>query len=109
MNSNPDLASTWKGRILMEVTAEKTEKPEIKLDDIEDELIKERALAFQQPHEYEIMCEVGQGIALPDANKYTVKIKVADQEFRTEKPVVTENTYNRWNQRFPKTTFTVSY
>lgn len=27
MNSNPECASTWKGRILMQVTAEKTEKP----------------------------------------------------------------------------------
>ena len=27
MNANPEVASTWKGRILMQVTAEKTEKP----------------------------------------------------------------------------------
>ena len=27
MNNNPELASTWKGRILMQVTAEKTEAP----------------------------------------------------------------------------------
>ena len=27
MNENPEVASTWKGRILMQVTAEKTEKP----------------------------------------------------------------------------------
>ncbi len=27
MNSNPELASMWKGRILMQVSAEKTEKP----------------------------------------------------------------------------------
>jgi len=31
MNNNPDLASTWKGRILMQVVAEKTDKPIIKL------------------------------------------------------------------------------
>ena len=30
MNSNPDLGSTWKGRILMQVVAEKTDKPQIK-------------------------------------------------------------------------------
>lgn len=27
MNANPDVASTWKGRILMQIVAEKTEKP----------------------------------------------------------------------------------
>lgn len=31
MNNNPELASTWKGRILMQVVAEKTEKPNIKV------------------------------------------------------------------------------
>lgn len=31
MNNNPELASTWKGRILMQVVAEKTEKPIVKL------------------------------------------------------------------------------
>ena len=29
MNNNPELASTWKGRILMQVTAVKTDKPEL--------------------------------------------------------------------------------
>jgi len=27
MNSNPEIASNWKGRILMQVVAEPTEKP----------------------------------------------------------------------------------
>lgn len=31
MNNNPELASTWKGRILMQVCAEKTEKPLIQV------------------------------------------------------------------------------
>jgi hypothetical protein len=31
MNNNPELASTWKGRILMQVNVEKTEKPIIKV------------------------------------------------------------------------------
>jgi hypothetical protein len=31
MNSNPDLGSTWKGRILMQITAEKTEAPLVKV------------------------------------------------------------------------------
>lgn len=27
MNANPELGSNWKGRILMQISAEKTEKP----------------------------------------------------------------------------------
>lgn len=27
MNANPDIASHWKGRVLMQVTAEKSDKP----------------------------------------------------------------------------------
>lgn len=31
MNANPEHASTWKGRILMQAVAEKIDKPEIKV------------------------------------------------------------------------------
>ena len=96
MNNNPDLASHWKGRILMQVIAEKTEKPLIKLQDLQ-EAITITAQPFLQPKEYEIIAEVGQGIALPTASKYQVKIKIADFELKTEKPVYSKNTYNRWN------------
>jgi hypothetical protein len=30
MNSNPEVASTWKGRVLMQVTSLKTDKPQCK-------------------------------------------------------------------------------
>lgn len=36
-------------------------------------------------------------------------IKIADFELRTEKPQFAENTYNRWNFRFPKATYKVNY
>ena len=31
MNENPEVASYWKGRILMQCTAEKTDKPCLKM------------------------------------------------------------------------------
>ena len=31
MNENPEVASLWKGRILIQVTAEKTEKPVLRI------------------------------------------------------------------------------
>lgn len=99
MNNNPDLASTWKGRILMQVVAEKTDKPIIKLQDL-DEKTREIANPYLKPHEYEIIGEVGLGIALPEAKKYQVMIKIADFVMKTDKPQFAENTFNRWNQRF---------
>lgn len=38
-----------------------------------------------------------------------MKIKIADLELKTEKPQFAENTFNRWNTRFPMTTYSVNY
>jgi hypothetical protein len=38
-----------------------------------------------------------------------VKIKIADFELKTDKPAHAENTFNRWNIRFNKTVYSVSY
>ena len=86
MNTNPELASHWKGRILMQAVAEKTEKPLIKLEELPDE-IKEICNPYLQMREFEIIAEVGQGIALPEAKNYTVRIKIADYELKSEKPL----------------------
>jgi hypothetical protein len=59
--------------------------------------------------EYEIIAEVGLGISLPAEKKYTVKIKIADFELRTDKPANAEGTFNRWNKRFPMTIYTAPY
>ena len=99
MNSNPDCASTWKGRILMQVTAEKTEKPTLMKKRLEQADL-DKAAQFMQDHEFEIIAEIGQGIALPSADKYNVMIKIADHVIRTDKPLTAENLYNRWNFRY---------
>ena len=36
MDENPDEASTWKGRVLIYMICEKTEKPQVKVERIED-------------------------------------------------------------------------
>ncbi len=64
MNNNPELASTWKGRILMQVVVEKTEKPIIKLQEL-DEKVRLIANPSTLYKEYEIMAEIGIGISLP--------------------------------------------
>jgi hypothetical protein len=39
----------------------------------------------------------------------TSKLKIADFELKTDKPTFAENTFNRWNIRFPKTSYIVNY
>ena len=39
MNENPEIASNWKGRVLMEVTCEETEKPVARMRPIPGEFI----------------------------------------------------------------------
>jgi hypothetical protein len=98
MNSNPEHASTWKGRILMQVTAEKTEKPQCLMQQCTEEEIL-MAQPYLKPHDFEVMCEVGQGVSLPGAHKYTVMIKIGDLEITSADPKLQEGTYNRWSYR----------
>lgn len=58
-----------------------------------------------QLKEYDIIAEVGQGIALPGEEKYNVMIQIGDYVMKTEKPLIQEKTYNRWSKRFPQTTY----
>jgi len=39
MNANPELASLWKGRILMQCLAEETEKPLLLVQQLDDDTI----------------------------------------------------------------------
>ena len=96
MNANPEGASTWKGRVLFHCIAEKCEKPLLKVHDMEEDVI---ALASHMttPHEYEIICEVGGGIALPDDSKYKVKVSIAEFEMVTDKASFQSGRFNRWN------------
>jgi hypothetical protein len=51
MNKNPDIASFWKGRVLMQVEAVKTDKPLFLIQDIPPEKI-ESARPYLKDNEY---------------------------------------------------------
>jgi hypothetical protein len=61
MNNNPEVASTWKGRILMQCEAVKTDKPALKMQDIdvEDEKLIPVSEKFHQEHEFELIAQMG--------------------------------------------------
>jgi len=58
MNDNPEIASNWKGRILVQVTCEKTKKPLCKVARIPDSIITE-SKAKTGNNTFEIIGEVG--------------------------------------------------
>ena len=99
MNENPELASNWKGRILMQIECEPTEKPVAKVKEIDDDLVM-KAKEYTLDRKYQIIAEVGQAVALPDHDKYSVKIIVGGEVFETGKAKVAKKDYNRFNERF---------
>lgn len=48
MNENPDCASTWKGRILMQITCEKCDKPNSKNTIVNQTIIDQAKLKIEQ-------------------------------------------------------------
>ena len=101
MNMNPDIASDWKGQVLLHVKAVENDKPK-KIVETMDPEIKKKAvdLGFFEKDEYNILCEVGQGITLPEADKkYKVMLSIEDHNWITEEPKETKGEYARWSCR----------
>ena len=99
MNENPELGSTWKGRILMQVFAVKTEKPVYKVEQIPEENV-EYAQQFLVNRTFRFMTQVNSAIALPQENvKYEVVVRIAEKEVTTGQAVFNKGRYNRFNYR----------
>jgi hypothetical protein len=77
MNANPEISSNWKGRVLMQIVAESTDKPIVLQRPMQPEVVV-KAAPFFKMNDFDVIAEVCAGIALPDSNKYTVKIAIAD-------------------------------
>lgn len=60
MNDNPEIASAWKGRVLLEVSAKETETPIFKVNTAPDfdPLLKNRVQEMNKPHNYDVIAEV---------------------------------------------------
>ena len=99
MNENPELGSTWKGRILMQVFAVKTEKPVYKVEQIPEENV-EYAQQYLVNRTFRFMTQINSAIALPKENeKYEVVVRIADFEITTGEAVFNKGRYNRFNFR----------
>ena len=97
MNANPEIASNWKGRVLVQTECYETKKPIAKVEMIDEKRIDD-SREFTKKRPYQIIAEVGQGVALPESNKkYKVKLIIGGTEFKTDDPKVHKSNYNRWN------------
>lgn len=97
MNKNPEIASLWKGRILMRCTCEETEKPLLLVKKIHQEDI-DLAKPCLLNRSYAASIFIAGGIGLPfDNTDFEVGVRVADKEWMTGLPKVKKAKYNRYN------------
>ena len=110
MNNFPEFASTWKGRLLMHISATDTKNPEMKVDKLNAEfktqIVKSGALDYL---DFEVIAEVGTGISLPAKKKYSVRIQINDYLIQTKTAIEQKGNYNRWSERLPVSTFKGPY
>ena len=85
MNSNPEYASLWKGRVLMQVVAEETDTPTLKICQADGQAVND-SYQYRQPREYQILFQIPLGIALPGKHRYYIKLKIGNFELVTNKP-----------------------
>lgn len=84
MNDNPEVASTWKGRILMHISAFDTKSPEIKVAPLDPEFkVFAQKSGVYTLEEYDLFVEFGSGICLPPGGK-KYHLKVAINDFSVE-------------------------
>ena len=91
MKRTPEIASSWNGRVLMQIVCEEADTPKMKIQNVTEDTMKESA-EYMKLRTYEVKTEISQGICLPRDN-LRVKIKMAEFEFVTEEPKVSENLY----------------
>jgi hypothetical protein len=101
MNENPEKASTWKGRILIQVDVKDEPHPKLMCQALEPD-VKQQLIAkeFFNNNEFEIVAEIGGGISLPGEKNYHIKITINDFEIETDDPKEMKNGYCRWSERF---------
>lgn len=97
MNLNPEIASFWKGRILVQCIAEETDKPLLLVRKIDPDEI-ENAKKCLELRKYSVSCFIAGVMSLPVDNKeFYVTVRIADKEWSSGDPKVVKAKYNRFN------------
>lgn len=99
MNVNPELASWWKGRILVQCVAEETTEPQLLVKKIDQEVIA-KAEEFLKPRDYNLQIYFAGALALPfDSKQYQVSVRIGEREWMSGIPPQAQikKKYNRYN------------
>lgn len=76
MNLDPAEAAAWKGRLLVQWFTEDIKYPIMKIRNIIDKSAKEDVKLAMQEKDYSLWVEFGEGICLPEAKKYTLRLVI---------------------------------
>ena len=83
----------------MQVLAEKTEKPVLRIQNIPNEEV-EKAAQYLVDREFAIMTQITSAIGLPKQDtKYEIVVKINEKEFKSGAPAMNKGSYNRYNWR----------
>ena len=110
MNDNPEMASHWRGRMLLEITCEECDKPKKGVEKLAPD-VREAAneAGYFGEEEYEVFLEFGQGISLPKDEKYHARLTIQDFKLQTDKVLENHGKYNRWSKRWEGETFKLPF
>ena len=85
MNKEPNSASYWKGRVLMHVQAQETDKPKLLMRTIQDEQLIKDSENHLKDNIYVVNCQAIAGMNMPEQREeYKLQIRIADNEFETK-------------------------
>ena len=96
MNENPEVASFWKGRVLVQAIAELSEKPLLIVKDLEQDVI-DSAIDCYEKRDYQVRCFFYGALNCPEEAEFGVSMRIADKEWKLDKPVTVKKRYNRYN------------
>lgn len=98
MNQNPEVASLWKGRILMQCTHEKTQKPKLMKKKLPADEIN-AARKYLDNRQFAARVFIGQIMNTPFKDTaYQVEVRIADKAFVSKECPNPKKKYNRINQ-----------
>mmetsp|Transcript_16350 Transcript_16350/g.2695 ORF Transcript_16350/g.2695 Transcript_16350/m.2695 type:complete len:91 (+) Transcript_16350:114-386(+) len=85
MNVNPDIASTYRGKILISLEIWDIPKPVFLKEKMHvDEDFEEEIMEYDVGEEYELRCILYKAVALPwDSSEYSIKIKWLNIELKS--------------------------
>jgi hypothetical protein len=97
MNNNPEVATLWKGRILVQVVAEKSEKPLLKMEKLSEDVIEDSKDCWST-RKYALRCYFYGALCVPENDKkYGISLRIADKDWTMWEPATSKKRYNRYN------------